>query len=106
MTRIAKIRLRFGQQELLCFRVMRRMTRNATHIVLRMDGVDRVHMLRAARVAPQTSIVDFFGRMLLKHKNLGLIPSTLYVVFAGTMAGFAPVPLRASLRIECRDIVR
>ena len=49
------------------FRVVRRMAGNATDVILRMLGVDGVHVLRAAGVAGQAALVDFLGRMLSRR---------------------------------------
>lgn len=48
---VAELGFGFYEQELRFFRVVRRMAGEATDFVLGMLGVDRVHMLRAAKVA-------------------------------------------------------
>jgi hypothetical protein len=57
---IAKLGLRLHQHEIRVFPVVRRMAGNATDLVSRVLGVDRIHVLRAAGVAAQAARVNFF----------------------------------------------
>ena len=60
MAGIAKLGLRLHQQEIGIFAVVRRIAGNATDLVPRVLGVDRIHVLRATRVAAQAARVNFF----------------------------------------------
>src|SRR5271156_2949309 len=63
---IAKLGLGFDEQKLSCLRVVRRMARNAAHIVLSVQGVDGIHVLWAAGVAGQAAITYFLGRVIFE----------------------------------------
>ena len=61
MARVTELRLCFHQQKLFGLRMVRRMTGDATDVVLRVDRVDGVHVLRATGVATHTAGVDFLA---------------------------------------------
>src|SRR5271156_1934860 len=71
MARIANLGLRLQQQEIGVFAVVRRMAGNATDLVPRVLGVDRIHVLRAARMAGHATVVDFLCRRILEGEYLG-----------------------------------
>lgn len=106
MARVTQFGLRFRQQKLFGCRVVRRVAGDATDIVLRVDRVDRVHMLRPAGVATHASGVDFLGRSILERENFGFVAPAVNVRFPGTMASFTTLPLRTFLGVECRYKVR
>ncbi len=58
MAGVAKLRLGLNQQKLRLFCVVRRMAGDATDVILQMNGVDGVHVLRAARMAVQAASAD------------------------------------------------
>ena len=57
---IAKRRLSFDEQKFLGLRMVRRMAGDAADVVFRMHGVNRIHVLRAARMAGHATVIDFF----------------------------------------------
>ena len=71
MAPVAKFGLGLYEQEIRILTVVRRMTGNATDVILRMHGVDCIHVLRAAGVAGQALGVDFFGGCFFKKEELG-----------------------------------
>jgi hypothetical protein len=89
MATVTKLGLRLGQQKLFGLRVVRRMARNATDIVLRMYRIDSVHVLRAAGVATQAAGVDFLRGSVLEHEYLAFVAPSRHVVRARTMAALA-----------------
>jgi hypothetical protein len=97
---IAEFGLRFDQQEFLGLRVVRRVTRDAAHTILRMNRVDGVHMFGAACVAGQATIVDFFGGMILKDEDLRDVPATSNVRRSRAVTAFAPLMRRTASRIQ------
>ena len=102
MTGVAKLGLGFYEQEFLGLRMVRRMTGNATHVILSMLRVDVVHVLRAARVARQAARVDLLGRMVLEDKNLCDIAPSGNMSGPGTMTSFASLVRWTSLGVERR----
>ena len=72
MARVAKFRLRFNQQKLLGLRVVRRVARDAAHIVARVNGINGIHVLISARVAGQTAVGDLFDREIFERDDFGL----------------------------------
>lgn len=58
VARVAQFRLRLDKQVFPCRGVMRRMTGHTAHSVLRVNRIQRVHMLRPANMAGQTACVD------------------------------------------------
>jgi hypothetical protein len=99
MARVTQLGLRFRQQKLFGFRLVRRVAGDATDIVLRVDRVDRVHMLRPAGVATHASGVDFLGRGILERENFRFVATAVNVRFPWTMASFATLPLRTLFSI-------
>ena len=65
---VAKLRLGLREHEFLSFRMMRRVAGDAAHAVLRMERIQRVHVLRAAGVAREAAIGDFLRRSLLEKE--------------------------------------
>jgi hypothetical protein len=51
MTGVAKLGLGLYEQKVRIFAVMRRMAGDATDVVLRMHGIDCIHVLSAIRMA-------------------------------------------------------
>lgn len=99
VARITKLRLRFDQQKFLSLRVVHRMAGSAANIILPVQRIHRVHVLGAARMAPQTAVINFLSRMILENKNLGDVPAARYVRPAGPMTTLATLFRRATLRI-------
>ena len=106
MAPVAKLGLRLDEQEFLGFRVVRRMAGNAAHIVLRVDRVERVHMLGPAGVAGQAAIVDILRGSALEREDLGYVTATRHVLRSRAMARFAALVRRAAPGIERRLPVR
>jgi len=106
MARVAKLRLGLYEQKLRLFCVVRRMTRNATDVILQMHRVDCIHVLRAARMAIEAARADLLRRSAFESKNLGLVTSAFDVGLARTVTGFASVPFRTFLRFQSGGIVR
>src|ERR1700689_1405552 len=67
------------------------MTGNATHLVLRVFGVDGVHVLRATGMAAQTTRINFFGRGFFEEEQLGRVAWVGYVARRGAVAILAAV---------------
>src|ERR1700678_2332269 len=103
---ITKRWLRFDEQKFFCFRVMGRVAGRATHVVLRMLGVDCVHVLRATGVASQAAGVDLFGRVIFEDENLGDVSPARDVRRSGTVATLASLVRRAVFGVERRLPVR
>jgi len=102
MAGAAKLGLRFAQQGFGHLRVMRRMARDAAHIVLAMQRICRVYMLGGRGVTGEAAIVDFLGGMIGKDENLGFVSASGYVGRAGTVAAFTSLrmnPIRG-LRVS------
>lgn len=106
MAGVAKLRLGLNKQKLRLFRVVRRMAGDATDVILQMNGVDGVHVLRAAGMAVQATSADLLRRCALKSENLGLVSSAVDVGLPRTVATFAALPCRAFLRIQSGYKVR
>ena len=100
MAGVTKLGLRLNEQKLRFLCVVWRMAGNAADVIPRVLGIDRVHVLRTTGMAGEAARVDFFRRSVLKRKNFAYIPATVDVGLARTVARFAPLPLRASLRVE------
>ena len=62
--------------------------------------VDRVHVLRAAGMARQASVIDFLRRMLLENENLGDVSAALDMGGARPVAAFASLVRWTAFRIE------
>jgi hypothetical protein len=60
MTRVAKLGLRFYQEELIRLRVVWGVAGDATHLVGRVYGVDCIHVLGATGVAGQATRINLF----------------------------------------------
>jgi hypothetical protein len=102
----AKLRLRFDEQKLRFFGVVRRMAGDATNVVLQMHRIDRVHVLRSAGMAIQAARADLLRRRALESENLGLVSSAVDVRLPRTVTAFASLPRRSFLRIQSRYKVR
>jgi hypothetical protein len=70
MAAVAQLRLRLNQKEFFCFRVVWRMAGDATHVVLGMQRIDRIHVLRAADMARHAAAIDFFRRSIFEGEDL------------------------------------
>jgi hypothetical protein len=106
MAPVTKRGLRFDQQKFFCFRVMRRMARNAADIVPGMLRVNGIHVLRATGMARQAASVDLFGRVIFEDKYFGNVPPARDVRRSRTMATLASLVRRAVFRVERRLPVR
>src|SRR5579864_948415 len=103
MARVAKFRLRFLQQEIMCLRAVRGVAGGATDVVFRVLRVDGVHVLRATGVAGQAARVNLFGRALKREDWIVLEGFSgcrviavrgldrVGMVLRGTVAGLAAV---------------
>ena len=87
----AKFRLGFCKQKVRFFAVMGRVAGDATHAVLGMLRIDCVHVLRAAGVAGQATVVDFLCRGFLEGEYLGDVTTARNVSRTGPVAIFAAV---------------
>ncbi len=99
MAGVTKLGLRLHQQELFGLRMVRRMTGNATDIVLGVNGVNGVHVLRAAFVAGHATSIDVLGRSVFEHKDFGFIAATSHVISARAVTTFAALLRWAALFI-------
>ena len=79
VARVTELRLFLLQQEFFGLRMMRRMARGATDVVLAMHGVDCVHVLRTARVAGEATVIDLPGRVIFKDEDLSGVPTARHV---------------------------
>lgn len=100
MAGVTELRLRFRQKKFFGFGVMRRMAGDATHIVPCVDGVDGVHVLRAAGVAGHAARVDFLGRSVLKRKDFAYIAATGHVRRARAVAALTTLVRWTAFRVE------
>ena len=101
MAGVTKLGLSLDEQKFFRFGVMRRMARNATHVVLGMFRIDGVHMLGATGVASQTAGVNFLRRAIFKDEDLGDVTASRHVSRSGTVTTLASLMRRAALRIQC-----
>jgi hypothetical protein len=98
---IAELRLGLHQQEFLGLGVVRGMAGNTAHIVLRVYGVDGIHVLRVARMARHAPSINLFGRSVLEREDFRDIAAARNVGGPGTMARFASLMRRTASGIEC-----
>jgi len=89
VARIAQVRLFFGQQELLFFRVMHGVAINAAHVVGLMRGTRKTTVLRVVLMAGQAGFRDFGSGKLLRHHDFRLIAAPGHVIRSGPVAGYA-----------------
>lgn len=106
MTRVTKLGLGFRQKKFFGFRVVWRMAGDTTHIILRMNRVNGVHVLRAPGMAGQAARIDFLGRGILEGEDFGYVATTRHVVGTGAVATFAPLMRRSTFGIESSLPVR
>ena len=99
MAGITKLRLRLDQQKFFGLRMVRRMTGNATDVILGVNGVDGVHVLRATFVARHAPGIDVLGRSALEHKYLGFVAATGYMIGARAMTTLAALLRRPAFFI-------
>ena len=99
---VAKLRLSFNKQEFPSLCMVRRMAGDATDTTFGVLGIDRIHVLGAAGMACQATLIDLFRRMFLEDENLCFIAAAGNVGPAWTMAPLAALLGRASARvIQC-----
>jgi hypothetical protein len=98
---VTELRLCFGQQKLFDLGMMRRVTGDATHIILAVDRVDGIHVLRATGVTGHTTDIDVFRRSVLECEDLADIAAPSHMVRTRTMATLAPLVRRAARLIQC-----
>src|SRR5271170_7981670 len=82
--------------------MMGRMTVDACHATLQMEGAAIIGLFVTALVAIQAASAAFRGRDVLKGEYFRCIAAALDVFLAGAVARFAPVPLRTLLRAQFR----
>jgi hypothetical protein len=78
------------------------MTVDACHATLEMGGTAIVALFVTALVAIQAAGAGFCGRGVLKSEYFRFVAAAVDVFLAGAVARFAPVPLRALLRVQFR----
>ena len=71
MARVAELRLHFPQKEFFCLRMMRGMAGDAAHIIFRVLGINRIHVLGTAGVASQAASVNFLCGCLPEEEQHG-----------------------------------
>ena len=76
------------------------MAGNTAHIVFRMYGIQRIHVLRAAGMAGHAAFVDLFGGSALESEDFGYVTATSDVSGTGPVARFTALMRRAFFRIE------
>src|SRR5271166_3182680 len=82
--------------------MMWRMTVDACHATLQMEGAAIIALFVTAPVAIQAAGAAFRGRNVLKSEYFRFVAAALDVFLAGAVARFAPVPLRPLLRVQFR----
>jgi hypothetical protein len=82
--------------------MMRRMTVDACNATLQMEGASIIGLFVTALVAIQAAGAAFRGRDVFKSEYFRCVAAALDVFLTRAMAGFAPVPLRALLRVQFR----
>src|SRR6202167_1453620 len=75
------------------------MAGNAADIAFGMLRVDRIHVLRSARMASQATRIDLFRGMLFKNKNFRLVAAARNVSGSGPMASLATLFRGTSMRV-------
>jgi hypothetical protein len=78
------------------------MTVNACHATLQMEGAAIIALFVTALMAIQAAGAAFCGRDALKGEYFRYVAAALDVFLAGTVARFAPVPLRALMSVQFR----
>lgn len=106
MAGIAELGLRFDEQEVCVLAVMRRVAGSAGDIVLRMHGIDGIHVFRAGGMAGKAAGIDFPGRVAWEDKDFCLVTAPGYVRPTGAVAALASLVRWATLDIERRLPVR
>ena len=96
MTSIAEIGLRWNEEMLRLFGVMRRVAVQAPNIVARVRRRGEVPLLVLFTVAAQATGVGILLRHRLEADNLGHIPAAFHVGGSGTVTGLATVPVLQS----------
>jgi hypothetical protein len=99
MAGVTKLRLGFYQQMFLHLCVMRRMAGNTGHIVLRMQGIDGLHVFGTRGVAAETAAVDALDGSVLESENLGLVSGAFDVFLARPVTRFAALVGEAFLGV-------
>lgn len=66
------------------------MARDATHVILRVNRIDRLHVLGPAGVAGEAARVDFLFRGLFEEEQLRSVRGIRDVAGSRAMAAFAP----------------
>lgn len=92
---VAQFWLRLGQQVFSCYREMRGMAGDAANAVESVQGVKGVHLLGSSGMARQAPEGYGLYRCVLESENFRRVAPRIDVRFAGAMACFASVPLRA-----------
>jgi len=100
MAPVAKHWLGFHQQEVLRRRVVRRVAGNATHVVLRVDRVDLIHVRGAAGVADHAAIVDFLGGSVVEGEDFCDVAAAGNVSRSWTVARLASLMGWAAFGIQ------
>jgi len=100
MAGVTKRRLRFHQKKLFSLRVVRRMAGDAADIILRVHGIDGIHVLSATGVTTHATGVDFLRRRFFEYEYFGFVASAGYVVRSGPVAAFASLVGWATFGIE------
>jgi hypothetical protein len=100
MARVAKLGLSFYQKEFICFRMVRRMAGNAADVILRMHRIDGIHVFGATGVARHAAGINLLGRVILKHKDLGYIPTAGHVRRSGPVAALASLMRRPAFGVQ------
>jgi hypothetical protein len=75
------------------------MAGDATDTTFGVLRINRIHMLRVARMTSQAPGIDFFRGMLFENENLGLIAAAGNVRRPGTVAPFASLAGWTAFRI-------
>ena len=91
MAGIAKSRLSLDQEELIHHSFVGRMATQAAQIIFAVCRARKVHMICARTVALQTPLGNVLGSRFVEVEDLALVPTTVDVLGARTVTGFATV---------------
>jgi hypothetical protein len=100
MAGIAETRLSLDQEKLIHHSLVGRMAAQAAQVILAVSRPGKIHVICARTVAFQTPLSDVFGSCFLKVEDFAFVTTTVDVLGAWTMTGFATVSFCAVLGFQ------
>jgi len=106
MAAVAKLWLLLLHKPLAFLGMVRRMAVDASNIVLQMRRTSEITVFFSIGMTVKARLAGRLRRNGLKSEYLRLVPTAFDMFLAGTMTGFAALPLRPALVLECGNEVR